>query len=183
MPSPEVDLADPPPGSTWDPLLPRPSTFPFLDPSDNTTTRWLLEQIPDEDEVKVLVDCYFRHFSWQWVQARRLYHPDEADLTATLWFHSYNICPRPSFEPTLNATLDAQSSSSEIRVNPQQIALIYIVLAVGTLFNLEVLPHHPSANRYFRLSQQSLCKGDFLNRNTVAGLQTVVREDGRAYHD
>jgi hypothetical protein len=65
MPSPEVDLADPPPGFTWDPLQPRTSTFPFLDPSDNTTTRWLLEQIPDEDEVKVLVDCYFRHFAWQ----------------------------------------------------------------------------------------------------------------------
>jgi len=64
-------------------------------------------------------------------------------------------------------------------VNPQEIALIFIVLAVGTLFNLEILPHHPSAHRYFRLSQQSLCKGDFLNRNTVAGLQTVVSEDAQ----
>lgn len=106
-------------------------------------------------------------------------YSNSVDHYGALLVDSYNICPRPSFEPTLNAALDAQSSSSGTRVNPQEIALIFIVLAVGTLFNLEILPHHPSAHRYFRLSQQSLCKGDFLNRNTVAGLQTVVSEDAQ----
>jgi hypothetical protein len=65
LPSLEVGPADKPFVPSWCPIAPRSITFPFFDPADTTTTRWLLEQLPNEDEIKVLMDCYFRHFAWQ----------------------------------------------------------------------------------------------------------------------
>lgn len=60
------------------------------------------------------------------------------------------------------------------RVNPQEIALVYMIMAQGTLYNIEMPYSDPSAEEWLHLSQRALVKGDFLATNTVPGLQTLV---------
>ncbi len=48
-----------------------------------------------------------------------------------------------------------------------------IVLAVGTLLNLEIPPHDPSAERYYQLSKTCLAMGDFLHHNTLVSVQAL----------
>lgn len=67
-----------------------------------------------------------------------------------------------------------ESCTSSPTVNAQEIALVFIIMAQGTMFNIE-MPHcDPSAEDWLRLSERALVKGDFLSNNTVAGLQTLV---------
>lgn len=60
------------------------------------------------------------------------------------------------------------------KVNPQELALIFIVLAQGTLFNIEMPNTDPSAEDWLRLSEQALVKGKFLANNTISAVQTLV---------
>jgi hypothetical protein len=59
-------------------------------------------------------------------------------------------------------------------IEPQGLALIFIVLAMGSLHNLELAPNDPCAEEYLSLSKSCLAKSDFLTRSTIAGIQTLV---------
>lgn len=59
-------------------------------------------------------------------------------------------------------------------VNPQEIALVFIILAQGTMFNIEMPLYDSSAEEWLHLSERALVKGEFLSNNMVAGLQTLV---------
>lgn len=59
-------------------------------------------------------------------------------------------------------------------VNAQEIALVFIIIAQGTMFNIEMANDDSSVEEWLQLSERALVKGDFLSNNTVAGLQTLV---------
>lgn len=67
--------------------------------------------------------------------------------------------------------LDRQSR----RAHAQKLALLFIVLAMGALHNLELPPDDHSAEEYLALSRDALEAGDFMINNTMAGVQTLVR--------
>lgn len=58
--------------------------------------------------------------------------------------------------------------------NAQEIALVFIIIAQGTMFNIEMANDDSSVEEWLQLSERALVKGDFLSNNTVAGLQTLV---------
>jgi len=60
------------------------------------------------------------------------------------------------------------------RALAQQLALLFIVLAMGALHNLELPPDDHSAGEYLALSRDALEAGDFIINNTLAGVQTLV---------
>jgi hypothetical protein len=62
-------------------------------------------------------------------------------------------------------------------VDPQEIALVFGILAQGTLYNIEIPHYDASAEDWLRLSELALVKGNFLSNNTIAGLQTLVSSD------
>lgn len=88
---------------------------------------------------------------------------------------SYNIAIRERFEPVLSRVYKAADSKNEHphRVDLQELALVYIVLAFGALHSLELPPNDPSAEEYLILSKSALAKADFLVNNTLAGVQTL----------
>lgn len=57
-------------------------------------------------------------------------------------------------------------------VNPQEIGLVFIVLAQGTMFNIEMPSCDPSVDEWLHISERALVKGDFLSTNMLAGVQT-----------
>lgn len=51
---------------------------------------------------------------------------------------------------------------------------MFIIMAQGTMFNIEMPDCDSSAEDWLHLSERALVKGHFLSNNTVAGLQTLV---------
>ena len=56
----------------------------------------------------------------------------------------------------------------------QKLALLYIVMAFGTMMNMEHPPNDPMAEKYFLVAQQCLFNGRFLVYNTLVGLQSLT---------
>lgn len=88
---------------------------------------------------------------------------------------SHDVAPKGSFKKTFDRVyMLASKTPYPVVVSPQEIALVFIIMAQGTLYNIEMPSHDASAEAWLRLSEQALVKGNFLSNNTVAGLQTLV---------
>ncbi|WWC88880.1 uncharacterized protein L201_003795 [Kwoniella dendrophila CBS 6074] len=125
-----------------------PVLFPFR--SQHLSSDELLARLPPLEEASVLVECYFRYFAWH-----------------------FDVVPRQSFKPIFDRIYSAVMSSQQQRVVSQELALLYIILALGALHSLELRPNDPSAENYCNLSKACLAKGDFLVHTTLAGVQTL----------
>lgn len=87
---------------------------------------------------------------------------------------SHDVAPRPQFQKTFARVYSFVEGSRSSRVNPQELALVFIMLAQGTTYNIEMAYDAVAAERWLHLSEAALVRGDFLSNNTVAGLQTMV---------
>ncbi|PYI29943.1 hypothetical protein BP00DRAFT_437272 [Aspergillus indologenus CBS 114.80] len=120
-----------------------PIAFPFNVAASHVSTRELLSRLPAKEEAETLVGSYYRYCAWH-------------------------------FQKTFDRVYKfAEGASVSPRVNPQEIALVFIVLAQGTLFNIEMPNYDSSAEDWLHLSELALVKGRFLSNNMVAGLQTL----------
>jgi hypothetical protein len=90
---------------------------------------------------------------------------------------SFDIAPKSTIERLVTEIYVVKNAvNPKYRaVDPQSLALIFIVLAVGSLHNLELAPNDPSAEEYLSLSKRCLAKSDFLTRSNIAGIQALVR--------
>ena len=86
---------------------------------------------------------------------------------------SHDVAPRGRFEKTFDRVYNVTEDSSR-RVNAQELALVFIVLAQGNVFNIEIASDPAVPEELLHLSEMALMKGDFLSKNTVAGIQTLV---------
>lgn len=88
---------------------------------------------------------------------------------------SHDVAPKAQFEVTFDRVYRrAEMDSLAPPVDPQEIALVFIIMAQGTMFNIEMPNCDGSAEDWLHLSERALVKGDFLSNNMVAGLQTLV---------
>ena len=92
---------------------------------------------------------------------------------------SHDVAPRAQFDKTFDRVYSfTNQNSTSPRANPQDIALVFIILAQGTMYNIE-MPNYDSstdssAEEWLHLSERALVKGDFMSNNMVAGIQTLV---------
>ncbi|WVR05530.1 hypothetical protein IAU60_002548 [Kwoniella sp. DSM 27419] len=144
MPSPERRL---------DQNHPPPSVFPFGASYVPMSTATLLARLPPVDEGSVLVNSYYRYFAWH-----------------------YDIAPLETLQPIFQRIYSIQHSlpsQASFKVIPSELALLFIVFAMGALHNLELPPNDPSAEDFCSLAKSCLVKGDFMANTTVAGVQTL----------
>ncbi|OCF31477.1 hypothetical protein I316_06879 [Kwoniella heveanensis BCC8398] len=133
------------------------SGFPFSARSTHAVPSLLTLalSLPAIEEAEALVDSYYRYFGW-----------------------SYEIIPRTDMKKILedayNFTAGVGSRHRSSRVQAQQLALLFIVLAMGALHNLELPPDDTSAEEYLLSSEDCLARGQFMNNNTVPGVQTLI---------
>jgi hypothetical protein len=93
--------------------------------------------------------------------------------------YSHDVAPKPAFEKTFDRIFKrAESGATSPHINAQEIALVFIIMAQGTMFNIEMPNCDSSAEEWLRLSERALVKGEFLSNNTLAGLQTLVSYTG-----
>ncbi|GMK58493.1 hypothetical protein CspeluHIS016_0505250 [Cutaneotrichosporon spelunceum] len=126
------------------------SQFPFGGAID-VSTQYLLSKLPPLEEACVLVDAYYRYFSWAW-----------------------NVSTRETFQPIFDSIFrhppPARGEQDEWL---QGLALVYITLGMGALHNLELPPNDPLAQEFFSLAKSALAKGQFMIHNTLAAVQTL----------
>lgn len=68
----------------------------------------------------------------------------------------------------------APKSTPGDKLHLQQIALIFAILAVGTHHNLELPPNDSGSGEFVNMARLCLTADDFLNHNTIFGIQTIV---------
>lgn len=67
---------------------------------------------------------------------------------------SHDVAPRDLFEKTFDRVYErAGGHSAPPRINPQEIALVFIIMAQGTMFNIEMPNCDPSAEEWLHLSE------------------------------
>ncbi|KAI2835855.1 hypothetical protein CBS11852_10088 [Aspergillus niger] len=129
-----------------------PIAFPFNVAASHISTRELLSRLPPREEAETLVASYYRYCAWH-----------------------HDVAPRATFDKTFDRVYASSSGTSlSPKVNPQEIALVFIILAQGTMFNIEMPNYDPSTEDWLHLSELALVKGRFLSNNMVAGLQTLA---------
>ncbi|KAK2600059.1 hypothetical protein QQS21_005223 [Conoideocrella luteorostrata] len=136
-------------------LLPSDTTstgFPLTTSLARISTQDLLSCLPSRDEAWTLAESYYRYCAWH-----------------------HDVAPKASFEETFDRVFKrAENVSPSLPINPQEIALVFIIMAQGTMFNIEMPNCDSSAENWLHHSERALVKGEFLSNNTVAGLQTLM---------
>lgn len=91
---------------------------------------------------------------------------------------SFDVAPRSTLEPIFENAYAAKYSKGEVesKIDSHQLALLYIVLAMGARHSLELPQDDPSADDYMTLAKRSLAKSDFLTHCTIAAVQTLVSQ-------
>ncbi|KAM0750597.1 hypothetical protein T439DRAFT_380485 [Meredithblackwellia eburnea MCA 4105] len=127
--------------------------YPFNAASRVISTASIMAMLPPRDDGKVLVEAYYRHFSWH-----------------------FDIAPRNSFMPFFEKAYDTTSSKDMTSSNfpSHDLALLFVILAVGSYYNLELPPGDPSVEEYLRISKCCLSKGDLMATNTLAAVKTML---------
>ncbi|WWC98837.1 hypothetical protein V866_005730 [Kwoniella sp. B9012] len=129
-----------------------PVSFPFNNSSASVSMSTLLSALPAKDEALVLVDSYYRYCSWH-----------------------HDVVPRPGLQKIFDRLYPSRTliDGPTQPVSPQELALVFILLAQGTLYNLEMPNNDPSAEDWLHLSERALVKGNFFANNTIPAVQTL----------
>lgn len=69
------------------------------------------------------------------------------------------------------------------KVDVQQLATLFAVLAIGATHNLELSPDDLVAEEYCESARSCLVKGNFMTHSTLAGVQTLVSCPGPIRRD
>ncbi|KAL4939489.1 hypothetical protein BDV06DRAFT_198793 [Aspergillus oleicola] len=125
--------------------------FPFNGSAARISSRDLLSHLPPREEAWTLAESYYRYCAWH-----------------------HDVAPKPAFQKTFDRVYAlSKGGSLSSRINPQEIALVFIILAQGTMFNIEMPYYDSSAEEWLHLAERALVGGGFLSNNMVAGLQTL----------
>lgn len=77
------------------------------------------------------------------------------------------------FENMFRPTYD-QSVSPQEPLGAHALAVLFLVLALGTLLKLDAPPHSPQAMQYYQLGRASLALESILEEQSIPAIQALV---------
>ncbi|KAJ6581244.1 fungal-specific transcription factor domain-containing protein [Mycena capillaripes] len=111
----------------------------------------LIRLLPRTSMAQRFCDIYYRHAAW-------MYTPiNESDFYENIF--------RPVYDP------DATSYES---ISSHNLSILYMVLALGTLMDLDMPAHSPEATEYYQLGRAALAIDSVLEEPSIAGIQALV---------
>ncbi|KAE8540859.1 hypothetical protein D1P53_002211 [Cryptococcus gattii VGV] len=165
-------VASPPPNqshvSRLSHAVHRGTTFPFDNSFFPLTKESIIASMPSWSEANGLVEAYYRYFA----------------------FH-FEIVSRSTLQQILQQAysyIRNRTVGQSLTVHPQELALLFIVFAMGARYSLESTLDEAPGAEYLPLAKACLAKGDFMAHNTLPGVQALVimafynleAEDGRS---
>ncbi|KAJ6485930.1 fungal-specific transcription factor domain-containing protein [Mycena sanguinolenta] len=128
--------------------------FPFsanISKTGKDVRQNLINLLPRTSVAQRFCDIYYRHAAW-------MYTPiNESDFYETIF--------RPIYDT---------DGGSYVSVSSHCLAVLYMVLALGTLVDLDMPPHSPEATEYYQLSRAALAIDSVLEVPSIAGIQALV---------
>ncbi|KZV82711.1 hypothetical protein EXIGLDRAFT_843477 [Exidia glandulosa HHB12029] len=169
-----------------DEVLGFPFTLPIADPEQARTN--LIDSLPDVQTAWSLVEAFFAHAAWMHDAVPR---QQIDDIFLTLYEDDPQGIPMQLQQRRHQRRLSSNSATyhqSPTSINQQfgdvftdeatgthDIALFYVVLAVGVLVSPAHRPFAPEAERYHSLSRAALAlEGGVMDEIGLTGIQTLV---------
>ncbi|KAF9048224.1 hypothetical protein BDZ89DRAFT_978408 [Hymenopellis radicata] len=128
-------------------------SFPFASTgseSAESIRASLISFLPPEPQARRLCDLYYRHAAWM-----------------------YTPISNQDFLETIYRPVYGQDSMLET-FNPQSLALLFMVLAMGTLMDLEQPAHSPQATQYYHLGRAALAIKSVFDEQSIPGIQALL---------
>ncbi|KIR57407.1 hypothetical protein I314_06782 [Cryptococcus bacillisporus CA1873] len=132
----------------------RATTFPFDNSFFPLTKESIIASMPSWSEANGLVEAYYRYFAFHFEVVSR------STLQQIL---------QQAYSNVRNRTL-----GQSLKVHPQELALLFIVFAMGARYSMEFTLDEGPGAEYLPLAKACLAKGDFMAHNTLAGVQALV---------
>ncbi|KAF5328220.1 hypothetical protein D9619_013449 [Psilocybe cf. subviscida] len=136
--------------------------FPFSPPVGRVGENMraaIINKLPRAVGARNLADIYFKHAAWIFWRGLGWYTPiSEDDFFDTIFSPVYEQSPDP----------EAPQGSAH------QLAVLCLVLAIGTLVDLEKHAHAPEAMQYYHYARASISIESVLEEQTVTGIQALL---------
>ncbi|KAJ6624985.1 hypothetical protein B0H10DRAFT_1783893 [Mycena sp. CBHHK59/15] len=111
----------------------------------------LINLLPRTSVAQRFCDIYYRHAAWMYTPISR------SDFYDTIFQKIY----------------DPHGSSYE-SVSSHNLAVLYMILALGTLVDLNMPAHSPEATEYYQLGRAALAINSVLEEPSIAGIQALL---------
>ncbi|GBE86510.1 hypothetical protein SCP_0903890 [Sparassis crispa] len=134
-------------------------TFPFS-PSVNQSLEIvrasILDLLPEASEAHRLAEIYYRHAGWM-----------------------YTPVPKSEFYGSILSRFYESVTSSDQSPSPSpmdahKLAIVFMVMAMGTLLDLEKPQLSPEATRYYQLGRAALSLDSILESQSIAAIQALI---------
>lgn len=112
----------------------------------------LLNSLPDANTIRRQLDIYWRHASW-------MYTPiEQGDFYGSIYSRV--------FEPDAGPDHD--------RIQSHRIAVVYMMLAIGALLDLDAPPHSYDASHYYQLGRAALSVDPIFEEQSIPAIQALL---------
>ncbi|KAI0305961.1 hypothetical protein B0F90DRAFT_1808515 [Multifurca ochricompacta] len=112
----------------------------------------LLNNLPDTNTVRRQLDIYWRHASW-------MYTPiEQSDFYGSIY----------------NRVFDLEAGSDYDRIQSHRIAVVYMMLAIGALLDLDAPPHSYDASHYYQLGRAALSVDSIFEEQSIPAIQALL---------
>ncbi|KDQ61627.1 hypothetical protein JAAARDRAFT_31102 [Jaapia argillacea MUCL 33604] len=130
-------------------------TFPWgpsLSQSTEDVREVVYRLLPDPPRAQKLVDLYYRHAAWMYMPI------SEAEF----------------YQPIFSRFYSNDISPDEGTIECHKLAVLYMVLALGSLLDLESTPHSFEAAQYYGLGRAALSIGSVFAEPSVTAIQALL---------
>ncbi|KAF9460500.1 fungal-specific transcription factor domain-containing protein [Collybia nuda] len=128
--------------------------FPFTPPVNKTAENVrgsIISFLPRASVARTVCDTYFRHAAW-------MYTPiPETDFFDSIF--------RPVYE---------QDAAYHGTTGSHSLAVLYLILAIGTLLDLEKPAHSAESMQYYQLGRAALALDSVLEEQSIPGIQALL---------
>ncbi|KIY70755.1 hypothetical protein CYLTODRAFT_419434 [Cylindrobasidium torrendii FP15055 ss-10] len=128
--------------------------FPFASVATNNAEnirRTLIGFLPAETEASRLCQLYYQHAAWM-----------------------YTPITHEDFLQTIFRPVYGQGSTDADILSPHNLALLFMVLAMGALTDLDLPAHSPQAMQYFHLGRAALAIKPIFEDQSIQAIQTLL---------
>lgn len=88
--------------------------------------------------------------------------------------HRYTPITHEDFTQTIYHPVYGQGSTDADILSPHNLALLFMILAMGSLMDLEQPAHSPQAMQYFHLGRAALAIKPIFEDQSIQAIQTLV---------
>ncbi|KAG6897385.1 hypothetical protein C0992_002047 [Termitomyces sp. T32_za158] len=86
----------------------------------------------------------------------------------------YTPIPENDFFESVFRPIYNQDGTFQTSINAHRLAVLFMVLAIGTLLDLDRAAQNPESMQYYQLARAALALDPILEEQTIAGIQALV---------